>query len=446
VEPVNVIVDDLFPCIPGGGPVFTHNKGDEIWVLLIEKAYAKMMSCYFQLKSGTPGDAFSDFTGCPVESFNFEDKKTKARIADQSFWKDLLTWDKRKCVMAAGKYGEDKFSESGLDPSNKAGLVPGHAYSLIEVKEGLGHRLVKLRNPWGRFEWKGDWGDHSKLWTKEAIAHFKPEFKDDDGIFWMDYRHFLVNFDNVEVCYATTPTGKNWHQKRWKGNFAVKAPFNATQFYEIELSRDTDMFFSIFQPDQRIPGAPDNVEVGILVADASGNLAACTEVRAKNRVCGPAHGVTLTSGKYTIIPFTAGARFRKSSHTTHSFVFGVHADDDDGIQLQPISANLELLTKTRMDHLRQNGTKQVWNGHSVYSFVDANLSSFGIEAGTDKKTDIEFTLDFTGSKNVFSAMGGLKVSKTLKPGHGAIFQDLAIDNPDNAMSLTYGIQAKFVKS
>jgi len=43
-------------------------------------------------------------------------------------------------------------------------------------------------------------------------------------------------------------------------------------------------------------------------------------------------------------------------------------------------------------------------------------------------------------------MGGLKVSKTLKPGQGAIFQDLAIDNPDNAMSLTYGIQAKFVKS
>eukprot|EP00456_Euglypha_rotunda_P013772 TRINITY_DN1419_c0_g1_i22.p1 TRINITY_DN1419_c0_g1~~TRINITY_DN1419_c0_g1_i22.p1 ORF type:complete len:207 (+),score=33.13 TRINITY_DN1419_c0_g1_i22:85-705(+) len=206
------------------------------------------------------------------------------------------------------------------------------------------------------------------------------------------------------------------------------------------------MFFSIFQPDQRIPGAPECVEVGVLVADESGNLAAATEVRAKNRVCGPSHGATLSAGKYTIIPFTAGARFRKSSHTSHSFVFGVHSDVESGIELQPVSANYDLLTSTRLDHLRQNGTKQVWNGHSVYSFVDANLSSFGIEAGTDKKTDIEFTLDFTGSKNVFSAMGGLKVSKTLKPGKGAIFQDLAIDNPDVAMSLTYGIQAKFVKS
>ena len=26
-------------------------------------------------------------------------------------------------------------------------------------------RLVKLRNPWGKGEWKGDWGDDSWLWT-----------------------------------------------------------------------------------------------------------------------------------------------------------------------------------------------------------------------------------------------------------------------------------------
>jgi len=29
------------------------------------------------------------------------------------------------------------------------------------------HKLVKLRNPWGGGEWKGDWSDESYLWTKE---------------------------------------------------------------------------------------------------------------------------------------------------------------------------------------------------------------------------------------------------------------------------------------
>ena len=50
------------------------------------------------------------------------------------------------------------------------GLVPMHAYGLIgcaEVKDFHGKlvRIVCLRNPWGSFEWRGDWSDHSPLWT-----------------------------------------------------------------------------------------------------------------------------------------------------------------------------------------------------------------------------------------------------------------------------------------
>lgn len=46
------------------------------------------------------------------------------------------------------------------------GLVSGHAYTLIAVQQlSSGARLLKLRNPWGRFEWNGDWSDKSALWT-----------------------------------------------------------------------------------------------------------------------------------------------------------------------------------------------------------------------------------------------------------------------------------------
>jgi len=41
VEPVNVTLDDLFPCKPGAGPIFTSNKQEELWAMLLEKAYAK---------------------------------------------------------------------------------------------------------------------------------------------------------------------------------------------------------------------------------------------------------------------------------------------------------------------------------------------------------------------------------------------------------------------
>jgi len=179
--------------------------------------------------------------------------------------------------------------------------------------------------------------------------------------------------------------------------------------------------------------------VGVLCATADGHLAGGTEVQAKNRVCGEAN---LSPGKHIIIPFTAGCRFRMHTYDSHSFVFAIHADHPEAIKLKPIPPNPTLLQKARVDHLKQIGAKQVWNGHSVYSHVDANLSTFAIECAADKKSDVEFTLDFTGSSNVFSAMGSLKVTKRFRPGEAAVIQDLAVADSEKAMQLKYGIQAK----
>ena len=46
----------------------------------------------------------------------------------------------------------------------------GHAYTLLSAAQltlsnGQQVNLVKLRNPWGSGEWKGDWSDKSPLWT-----------------------------------------------------------------------------------------------------------------------------------------------------------------------------------------------------------------------------------------------------------------------------------------
>ena len=36
------------------------------------------------------------------------------------------------------------------------GLLNRHSYSLTDAKEGYGHKLVCIRNPWGYHEWKGN--------------------------------------------------------------------------------------------------------------------------------------------------------------------------------------------------------------------------------------------------------------------------------------------------
>ena len=49
------------------------------------------------------------------------------------------------------------------------GLVHGHAYSIlrleeVKLKSGRIQKIVKLRNPWSKLEWDGDWSDGSDEW------------------------------------------------------------------------------------------------------------------------------------------------------------------------------------------------------------------------------------------------------------------------------------------
>ena len=67
-------------------------------------------------------------------------------------------------------------------------------------------RLVNIRNPWGKFEWDGDWGDKSELWaTHKHVAWACGWKKDapDDGTFWMSWEDFVKYFDGLDVCFRT---------------------------------------------------------------------------------------------------------------------------------------------------------------------------------------------------------------------------------------------------
>lgn len=47
-------------------------------------------------------------------------------------------------------------------------------------------RLVRFRNPWGRFAWKGDWSDGSKLWDRITKVRRKElTSSTTEGVFWM---------------------------------------------------------------------------------------------------------------------------------------------------------------------------------------------------------------------------------------------------------------------
>jgi hypothetical protein len=81
------------------------------------------------------------------------------------------------------------------------GLVAGHAYGVLDVKmtkDGK-HRLVKLRNPWAQFEWKGAWSDNSRMWNATYKKELDVTVKD-DGVFWMAFEDFAATYDKVTCC------------------------------------------------------------------------------------------------------------------------------------------------------------------------------------------------------------------------------------------------------
>jgi len=97
------------------------------------------------------------------------------------------------------------------------GLVAGHAYSILDVKEVNGHQLIQCRNPWGQGEWNGMWSDDNNFgeWTEEMCEAVGKTFGD-DGKFWMSIEDFVENTSGAE--YART-FGPNWWKTTHYGRF-----------------------------------------------------------------------------------------------------------------------------------------------------------------------------------------------------------------------------------
>ena len=73
---------------------------------------------------------------------------------------------------------------TSLSENTPNGIVSGHAYSLLEIYNINGLKLLKIRNPWGNFEWNGEYGDKSKNWTPELKKKLNYT-QSDDGDFYM---------------------------------------------------------------------------------------------------------------------------------------------------------------------------------------------------------------------------------------------------------------------
>ena len=193
-----VIIDDYLPVFrQTNRPCFAQPHDNKIWVMLLEKAWAKINGGYTNIIKGLPQEAFEFLTGMGSLSYDTKNKdQDDINEYKIEIIKAVQIADKNKCFISCSTNSDENIKN--------VGLVKDHAYTLVDfneikTKEGQNVYLFRLRNPWSKGEWCGDWSDKSDLWTEEIKNQVKYNNKE-DGFFFMSDNDFFKYFSHVEIC------------------------------------------------------------------------------------------------------------------------------------------------------------------------------------------------------------------------------------------------------
>lgn len=196
-----ITVDDYLPVNPNTGRLaFSHTPGNELWVPLIEKAYAKLHGSYAAIESGAVCDAFEELTGAPSERIELhleEMSKYNASKVRRQFgigaaaagsggdggsidspdsydpvqhrdmlWATILSFRASRFLMGAS------CGRKEADPEvyQSVGLRADHAYAVLDARSEGGVQLIQLRNPSGKRKHTRT-HTHARTWLCLHVSH-----------------------------------------------------------------------------------------------------------------------------------------------------------------------------------------------------------------------------------------------------------------------------------
>ncbi|DAZ96786.1 TPA: hypothetical protein N0F65_005784 [Lagenidium giganteum] len=273
-----VVVDDYFPVLDdsyrtsaSAGAAFAHSKDfEELWVPLLEKAFAKYYGGYAALEQGYVHHALKDLTGYESEEI-FLAQASRGSLK-KTLWKQMLIYKSNKFLMGAGTITSENADTAILD----TGLVFGACYVIYDVREIDGYQLLLLRNPPGdHAEWKGDWSDHSRLWTRRLKKLLKWNPDNDDNTFWMNFDDFCHAFRSLYICRYYDPA--KWPVQvahgRWQGDTACGLPtvhnpdciLENNPQYSLGIQRPTEVMISVTQVDAAGLAPADVLPIAVYV-------------------------------------------------------------------------------------------------------------------------------------------------------------------------------------
>ena len=322
----NIIIDDYFPCIPCSMPIVSNCQSNELWILILQKALAKLFGNYYNLSFINISDFFLTLTGCPSILINLKDNfeiNEKNEIFERI--KNYITV-KKYIALAISKLDEEKINNDnefiGQNKNNNNKLydskltIQNYGYSIIDIKDKYKPGIIILRKIWYD-EKKEKIIDN---YTNQIISHFPTLINDlNDNIIILTYDKFLSEFSSLAVCFIN-----NWNEIRLRGKFINIQNENnniaiSKYYYSINLEKPTNLIISLFQENNNINNKNNlfDISLSIFKYDLKNNI--INLIKSYDFILSSNIQIELNlpSGNYIIYPRTSGCFF--NSYINHIF-------------------------------------------------------------------------------------------------------------------------------
>ena len=182
-------------------PYFSHPNNNELWVFLLEKAWAKINGGYAKIIEGWPSDVLSCITGFNTTFLINDDYSEEEETLFYTLENFL---NKTDSVLLVTTKSDQKNLEREMLEKN---LIKGHTYILegaveLTAKNQSKVKLLKISNPWGFREWTGDFSDKSPLWENFPEETRKKYFDKEKkkNLFFVSIEDFLKYFIRTDIC------------------------------------------------------------------------------------------------------------------------------------------------------------------------------------------------------------------------------------------------------
>uniref|UniRef100_A0A3Q3JEG5 Calpain catalytic domain-containing protein n=1 Tax=Monopterus albus TaxID=43700 RepID=A0A3Q3JEG5_MONAL len=335
---VDVVIDDKLPTIYGK-LIFVHSKNrNEFWPALLEKAYAKVCGSYSDLSGGSLSEAMMDFTGGVHMCIQLSQPPS-------NLWDLMNRAGKYHTLMGCGTH----HTPQGKTYANNElpnGLVSGHAYTVTGI---LSQRqvvnLVRLWNPWGHGEWKGDWSDSSVSMQhqtqKKNIISKLSDFNR------MNLEDFCKSYVVLDICCSSpdfldsnSPWETSIYEGKWIAGISAggciqnKDSFCTNPQYRVKIDGqysekhgDYNILVSLMQkPDKRNRHKVHLRNIGFCVFKAHRGMLPSSFfnthaplAKTYNKTREVMMFLLLTPGEYLIVPST------EKPNETASFILFIHS-------------------------------------------------------------------------------------------------------------------------